>query len=112
MSYGHPNSNEEVARAFNRGEAASHGRLTSIPITSDHTILVGYGHAVYAMRYETGKVVLYTGWLGKSQTTSEHLGLVDDYATMEDAHSPTVAEFLEKFFKDDVPTHVMVDSGP
>jgi hypothetical protein len=72
-------TNEDLIRDFSRGESGTANNLASVPVTRyGRMFLVGYGHAVYAVRHEDGTITLFNGWRGRSTTTSQHLSLIDD----------------------------------
>ena len=59
MSY----NQHELGRRFQRGETTGTASNMKIHETDDGgTILVGYGHAVYALRTAEGFIVTFAGW--------------------------------------------------
>lgn len=64
MSYSHA----DVKRRFERGETTGKGHNMAIVQHNDYTLLVGYGHAVYAVRTPRGRIVRFDGW--KNQAVS------------------------------------------
>lgn len=48
------------------------GHNMDIEVKDDHSIMTGYGHALYCLKYG-GTVVLFNSWRGRSRTTSKHL---------------------------------------
>lgn len=49
----------------------------------DHTIIEGYGHALYCLK-TGGTVVLFDEWYGYSRTTSSHLNRIRRKAEQDD----------------------------
>lgn len=64
MAYSH----QEVRSRFERGETTGKGHNMHIEQHNDWTLLVGYGHAVYAARSPEGRIVTFLGWKNKSVT--------------------------------------------
>lgn len=67
-------SQKELAREFANG--GRHGRASNVRIhdvAGGYTLLVGYGHAVYAARASDGYIVAYRDWHGYSPTTSSQM---------------------------------------
>lgn len=48
----------------------------------EYTALLGYGHAVYSIKVED-TVFLFTGWNGRSTTTSKHLTQIENKVNKE-----------------------------
>lgn len=48
------------------------GHSMEIEEKDDHTIITGYGHALYCLK-TGGTVVLFNDWRSKSRTTAKHL---------------------------------------
>lgn len=74
-------SQKDVAVAFGKGELF--GKASNFEIECfEHkgnmwTMLVGYGHACYALRSPEGHITFFSGWRGYSATTtSKHLPAV------------------------------------
>lgn len=60
----------ELGRLFRQGATSGSASNVEIQDAENTTRLVGYGHAVYAIRFKsTGKVVGF-GWRGYSMSTS------------------------------------------
>ena len=63
MSY----NQHELGRRFQRGETTGTASNMKIHETDQGgTILVGYGHAVYALRTAEGFIVTFAGWANSS----------------------------------------------
>lgn len=67
--YGQAKLAELFANGCTRGDA-SNVRLTEV---DGHTLIVGYGWAVYASRAPDGTITAYRGWHGYSPSTSSQL---------------------------------------
>ncbi len=98
-----PDSNEDVVRRFRHGNSGSYNRLASIPITEEMHALVGYGYACYAVRHSDGRVTRYVGWKGYSNTTTQHLNLLDTDGCYDADTAPTVAEVIGAVVRDQEP---------
>lgn len=67
MSY----SQSELGDRFARGATGGAASNVKIRDGDGYTALVGYGHALYALRDDqTGNIVAFTGWYGYSMSTS------------------------------------------
>lgn len=67
-------SQSELGKRFFDGATSGSASNVKIVETDDETLLVGYGHAVYAERdKQTGRVTYYKGWYGRSQSTSSQI---------------------------------------
>jgi len=77
-------SQRELGRAFHRGQTSGTASNVEIEDFGDFTALLGYGHAVYAVRLkDTGEVIGF-GWYGYSQSTScqlSKMGITEDFET-------------------------------
>ena len=68
MSY----NQHELGRRFLRGETSGTASNMKIHETDQGgAILVGYGHAVYALRTAEGFIVAFAGWANSSNTRSQ-----------------------------------------
>ena len=68
MSY----NQHELGRRFQRGETTGTASNMKIHETDQGgTILVGYGHAVYALRTAEGFIVTFAGWANSSNARSQ-----------------------------------------
>ena len=68
MSY----NQHELGRRFLRGETSGTASNMKIHETDQGgTILVGYGHAVYALRTAEGFIVTFAGWANSSNSRSQ-----------------------------------------
>jgi hypothetical protein len=76
---------ERFARGFERGAS----NRMEIKRDGNETIIVGYGHAVYARRKPNGTIILYDGWYGYSPTTSTHLNMIRPYAEVVNKRKPS-----------------------
>jgi len=61
----------------------------------DHSLLIGYGHAIYGLRTPEGHVHIFNSWYGRSTTTSSHLNRLKrscqgDYTVHNDKDRPQV----------------------
>jgi len=45
----------------------------TIKENGDHSLLIGYGHAIYGIRTPEGHIHIFNSWYGRSSTTSTHL---------------------------------------
>jgi hypothetical protein len=59
------------------------GNSMTIEEKDNHTTIVGYGHALYCLKYG-GTVVLFNSWRGKSRTTSKHLTQIETKAKSDE----------------------------
>lgn len=80
-------SNNDLVKNFLSGR---HGTASSrkanrmeIKERENHTIIEGYGHALYALK-TGGTVILFDDWYGYSSTTSTHLNLIRRKAKSDD----------------------------
>lgn len=67
-------SQKRLGRAFRNGE--TNGKASNVEIReleNGGTVLVGYGHAVYAYRDPLGNVTAYMGWADQENTRT-HAG--------------------------------------
>jgi len=67
----------------------------SIKEHGDHSLLIGYGHAIYGLRTPEGRVHIFMSWYGRSTTTSSHLTRLErscqgDYTVHNDKDRPQV----------------------
>ena len=68
MSY----NQHDLGRRFLRGETSGTASNMKIHETDQGgTILVGYGHAVYALRTAEGFIVTFAGWANSSNARSQ-----------------------------------------
>jgi len=80
-------SNNDLVKNFltgrhNTAHEKNSNRMT-IKERENHTIIEGYGHALYALK-TGGTVVLFDDWYGYSRTTSTHLNLIRRKANSDD----------------------------
>lgn len=72
-------SNNDLIRNFLTGRHSTAAERNSnrmkIKERENHTIIEGYGNALYAVK-TGGTVILFDDWYGYSQTTSTHLNLI------------------------------------
>lgn len=81
-------SNEQLVERFVRGFRKGESNRMEIRQDGNETIIVGYGHAIYARRKPNGNIILYDGWYGYSPTTSRHLNLIRPYADVVNKKKP------------------------
>jgi len=62
---------------------------------NNHTIIEGYGHALYALKFG-GTVVLFDEWYGYSPTTSTHLNKIRGKARSDEHINLIVSDSLEQ----------------
>jgi len=80
-------SNNDLVKNFlsgrhNTAHERNSNRMT-IKNRENHTIIEGYGHALYALK-TGGTVILFDDWYGYSRTTSTHLNLIRRKANADD----------------------------
>jgi len=89
-------SQRNLGRMFKRGETSGTASNVEIRDFGNFTAIVGYGHAVYAVRVkDTGEVIGF-GWDGYSRSTSCQLtkmGIEQDFKTRP---SPCHSNFRDK----------------
>jgi len=74
--------NRELVERFVKGERDIRANSLSVISIDTFTLLVGYGHAVYAKRDVLGNITVYDEWRTYSNTSARHLGLIRPYANM------------------------------
>jgi hypothetical protein len=72
-------SNNDLVKNFLNGRhstaSSRNANRMEIKEKENHTIIEGYGHALYCLK-TGGTVVLFDDWYGYSKTTSSHLNLI------------------------------------
>lgn len=81
-------SNQELVERFARGFGQGASNRMEIKKDGNETVIVGYGHAIYARRKPNGSIILYDGWYGYSPTTSRQLNLIRPYADVVNKKKP------------------------
>jgi len=74
--------NRELIEKFVEGEQDIRTGNLSVVHIDTFTLLVGYGHAVYAKRDVLGTIIVYDGWRTYSNTSARHLGVVRPHANL------------------------------
>jgi len=69
-------SNRNLVRSFACG--ANSGKSANMEIRNN--LLIGYGHAIYAKRTKNHTIKVYSGWIGRSRSTTDHVRLILRYA--------------------------------
>jgi len=79
-------SNNQLAKNFVTGQHPNvndrNSNRMAIKEKENHTIIEGYGHALYAIKYR-GTVIVFNDWRGYSQTTSKHLTQIKRKAELD-----------------------------
>lgn len=88
----------DLGRAFKRGETNHRASNVQIVERGDFTVLLGYGHAVYAARHkESGAITHFEGWRGYSVSTSCQLSKLGTRASADAVvdESPGLHDFTD-----------------
>lgn len=83
-------SHKQVIRNLMDGktELKKHSKGHNIELkdyNDEITLIIGYGHAVYGLKYRNC-ITVFTGWRGYSTTTSKHLTQIKDVVKQDEDH--------------------------
>ena len=87
----------ELVDRWSDGETTgTASNMTIIEEDCGDTVIMGFGHAVYAIRAGDGRFdpVVFTGWKGASKSTDQHIELIRPKAEIELSGRPSHTQVM------------------